>query len=338
MSLWLDQYYLKQLGPKLPMFKAKGNGLYNARCVICGDSQTNKTKARWYAFNHKNAIMTKCHNCGYAQSFARFLEFVDPVLYKHYVVESLKETASDGPLNEKPAVKVKCNLDVFNTLKKVSQLSPDHPAKKWITARRTPSKLHYKLFYAPYFGRFAATIDRDKYQQMVRPDPRIVLPLVDLDSRAVIGFQGRTIDATNTLRYHTVMIDNDRPKLFGLDILDLKRKITVVEGPFDSMLLSNTIASCGSDLYTQLHMLPVDQSQYILAYDNEKRNTQIVNKISQAIDRGYSVVIWPDDLHYKDINDMVIAGMAPYEIRKIIDDNTYKGLAAKARLTQWRRT
>jgi hypothetical protein len=337
MSLWLDQYYLKQLSTKLPMFKNKGNGLYNARCVICGDSQTHKTKARWYAFPHKNAIMTKCHNCGYAQSFKRFLEFVDPTLYNQYLVEALGENTQPQQPNPKLPVKSKVDLSVFNALRTVSQLPPTHPAKKWIVARRIPSNLHYKLFYAPYFGRFASTILPDKNYITDRPDPRIILPLIDTNNQTVFGFQGRTIDPDNKLRYYTVMIDNCYPKFFGLEKIDAKRKIIVVEGPFDSMLLNNAIASCGSDLYSQLHQLKINQQEFVLVYDNEKRNRQIVKKMSDAIDHGYSIVIWPDTIQENDINDMFVSGMSLKDINQIITDNTYTGLEAKARLTQWRK-
>ena len=41
-------------------------------------------------------------------------------------------------------------------------------------------------------------------------------------------------------------------------------------------------------------------------FDNEPRNREIVNRISKTIDRGEQVVIWPNNILEKDINDMVL--------------------------------
>jgi hypothetical protein len=52
------------------------------------------------------------------------------------------------------------------------------------------------------------------------------------------------------------------------------------------------------------------------------------------ITRGYTVCIWPNTLHGKDINDMVKIG---YDVEKIIHNNSYKGLEAVLKLTIWRK-
>lgn len=338
MSVWLDEYYLKQLSGQLPLFKAKGNQRYNARCVICGDSQTNKSKARWYAFPHKSAIMTKCHNCGYAQSFSVFLRTVDPVLFNHYNLQKLQEKSLFvQPAVESATVPVGVNISVFKALRKVSQLNPDHPAKRWIEARRIPSKQHYRLYYTSNFKQFVNDLVPDKFAHATATDCRIVIPLVDSDKQTVIGLLGRSIDPANPLRYITIMLDDTKPKLYGLDQLDHSRKISVVEGPLDSLFLSNTIASCGSDLISSLGRISTNTQDFTIIYDNQPRNKQIIDKISQCIDRTYPVVIWPDSIYYKDINDMVLGGMQPFEIRNIIKENTFTGLQAKMRLQSWRR-
>ena len=52
---------------------------------------------------------------------------------------------------------------------------------------------------------------------------------------------------------------------------------------------------------------------------------------------GYNVVLWPDDLKEKDINDMIISGKTKDEIQIIINKNSYQGNMAKIRFTTWRR-
>lgn len=339
MSVWLDEYYLKQLSGQLPLFKAKGNQRYNARCVICGDSQTNKSKARWYAFPHKSVMMTKCHNCGYTQSFGVFLRTVDPVLFNHYNLQKMQEKNILSSVEQSVAAEPSTSFDIsiFNTLRKVSQLGADHPAHKWIVARRIPSKQHYRLFYTNKFKQYVNSLIPDKYPGAQGTDCRIILPLIDTNKQTVIGLQGRSIDPNNPMRYITIMLDETKQKMFGLDQLDFSRKITVVEGPFDSLFLTNTIATCGSDLLSGLGTISTNMQDFVIVYDNQPRNKQIVDKIEQGIDRGYPVVIWPETIEYKDINDMILGGMQPWGIRNIIKENTFTGLQAKLRLKTWRR-
>jgi hypothetical protein len=104
----------------------------------------------------------------------------------------------------------------------------------------------------------------------------------------------------------------------------------VVEGPFDSTFLDNSVALCGSDG----DLVCLQGSSLVFVYDNEPRNKEIVTRIEGCIDRGDRVVIWPTGIRQKDINEMVLAGL---NIRDIIRDNTYSGLEAKLKLTTWKK-
>ena len=95
--------------------------------------------------------------------------------------------------------------------------------------------------------------------------------------------------------------------------------------------LSSTIcALCGSD--GDLGYL--EGSNTILVYDNEPRNREIVNRIGKCIDRGETVVIWPNGIVEKDINDMVIAG---HDVMSMLKLNTYSGLQAKIKFNNWKK-
>ena len=63
MTLQVDHKYIGMISTQLLQFKRKGDRLYNFRCPFCGDSQKNKFKARGYLFEHKGALVYKCHNC-----------------------------------------------------------------------------------------------------------------------------------------------------------------------------------------------------------------------------------------------------------------------------------
>ena len=47
---YIDVKYLNLISPMLPLFKKKGDNLWNFRCPYCGDSQKSRTKARGYVF------------------------------------------------------------------------------------------------------------------------------------------------------------------------------------------------------------------------------------------------------------------------------------------------
>jgi len=145
----------------------------------------------------------------------------------------------------------------------------------------------------------------------------------------LIGFQGRSL-VPNSVKYITVMLDEEAPKIYGLDSINEELPIYVVEGPFDSTFVSNSVALCGSDGDVRC----IEGSDIIFVYDNEPRNREIVNRIDKCISRGESVIIWPNGIIEKDINDMVLAG---HDIMNVLKSNTYSGLEAKVKFNNWKK-
>jgi len=158
--------------------------------------------------------------------------------------------------------------------------------------------------------------------------PRIIIPLRDKEGN-MFGYQGRSMAPKAKIRYITIMLDDSKTKIFGMDRVNEEKPIYVTEGPFDSMFLYNSIAMCGSDVN-------LNGSEYKLVYvfDNEPRNKEIVSKYTKAIDNGERVVIWPSTIVEKDINDMVMAG---HNVQSVVESNTYQGLEAKLKLTEWKK-
>ena len=91
------------------------------------------------------------------------------------------------------------------------------------------------------------------------------------------------------IRYITIMLDDDKPKVYGLDRIDPSQPVYVTEGPFDSHFIANAIAMCGSDV----DLRSMDY-QFVYTYDNEPRIREIVAKIKATIDGGNKVVIFPN--------------------------------------------
>ena len=128
------------------------------------------------------------------------------------------------------------------------------------------------------------------------------------------------------------------PKIFGWDKVDVRLPhIYVLEGPLDSLFIPNAVATAGGELTTVLPAVEPDQSKFVIVYDNEPRNKHTVKKMETAIDRGYTVCIWPDSITEKDINNMVLSGLEPKKVVDIINENVYSGLQAKLRFQQWKK-
>ena len=125
------------------------------------------------------------------------------------------------------------------------------------------------------------------------------------------------------------MLEDDAPKVFGLDTINRENLVYVTEGPFDSYFIRNSIAMCGSDV--DLRFM---DCEFVYVYDNEPRNRQIVEKIIKTAEYGNKVVIWPKEIQEKDLNDMVLSGR---EVQNLVESNIYSGLEAKLKLQNWKR-
>ena len=147
--------------------------------------------------------------------------------------------------------------------------------------------------------------------------------------RNLIGFQGRAL-GPNFVKYITVMLNENAPKIYGLERVNSEETVYVVEGPFDSTFVENSIALCGSDG----DMAHLEGSSIVYVYDNEPRNQEILGRIERCIDRGERVVIWPRGIEQKDINDMFLVG---YDIMDTLKSNTYSGLEAKVKFNNWKK-
>jgi len=325
LSEFVDAHYVSLLSGRLERFTRKKADLFNFRCPYCGDSQKHRNKARGYFFRLKADMVFKCHNCGVGRTLPNFLKDQAPDLYDEYIMERYKKgTTGKGSYVPKPKYK-KPVFKKQGELEKVSELNTEHPAYKYIVKRR----LDPSLFY--FTDKFCAWVNTQKptFDTVKRDHPRIIIPFIDENDKW-FGFQGRSLDPTDKMRYITIMLDENKPKIYGLNRIDANKTIYVVEGPFDSTFLGNSIAMAGSDVDSR----SFGWSNCVWIYDNEPRNREIVNRISKSIDRGEKVVIWPSNVTQKDINDMTIAG---HDVQSLVELNTYQGLEAQVKLTEWKR-
>ena len=325
MSEFVDNHYVSLLSGRLDKFVKKKADLYNFRCPYCGDSQKHKNKARGYFFRVKTDLVFKCHNCGVGRTLPNFLKDQASDLYDEYILERYKKgTSGKGSYVPKPKFK-KPVFRKHGNLDKVSSLNIEHKAYKYLVNRNIDPSLFY------YTDQFCTWVNTQKptFKDIRIDHPRFIIPFIDSEGEW-FGFQGRALNPKDKLRYITVMLDESKPKIYGLERIDVEKTIYIVEGPFDSTLLDNSIAMAGSDVDSRTF----GWSNCVWVYDNEPRNREIVNRISRSIDRGEKVVIWPSDIHEKDINDMVIAG---HDVQSLVELNTYQNLEAKIKFTEWKK-
>jgi transcription elongation factor Elf1 len=319
---FVDVKYINLISTRFQKFKKVKHNLYNFRCPICGDSQKNKNKARGYLYQVKNNTNFKCHNCGLNISFNNFLKQIDPVVYKQYTFEKFKEGHTGKSFTvEEP--KFKFEAPKFKPKLDLPKASTNTDAKKYLENRKLNSNNYY---YTEKFKEWTNSLQQT-FDSTDKDEPRIIIPL--FYQNTLVGFQGRALGPSK-VKYITVMLDDDAPKIYGLDEVQKTETVYITEGPFDSTFIRNAIALCGAD--GDLDKWNIRRRVWI--YDNEPRNTEIVNRISKRIDEGEQVVIWPSSISEKDINDMILSGR---DVQNVIELNTYSGLEAKLKFTTWKK-
>ncbi|AXQ70531.1 DNA primase [Synechococcus phage S-T4] len=318
----IDTKYIGLISPRLSKFKKVKSNLYNFRCPVCGDSKKNKNKARAYIYAIKNNTNFKCHNCGVSLSFNNFLKDVDPQLHKQYSLEKFKSgfTGKNFVVDEPEFVFEKPKFTQRIVLPLCSEVEG---ASTYLRNRGIDPT---KFYFAEDFGEFVRSFKGMDHQNL-RKEPRIVIPIYY--KKNLIGFQGRALDS-KSIKYITIMLEDGAPKIYGLDTIDQKLPVYVVEGPFDSTFINNSVALCGADGNFRC----LEGSSLIFVYDNEPRNPEIIRRIKSCIERGESVVIWPTNITEKDINDMVLAG---HNVQEVIESNTHSGLEAQLKFNTWKK-
>ena len=319
----VDSKYIGMVSSRLQKFKRVKDNLYNFRCPICGDSQKNKNKTRGYIYQVKNNTNFKCHNCGASMSFNNLLKEIDVNLHKQYTLEKFKE-GHTGKNFVVEAPKFEFTKPVFKKSINLPKASTNSFANEYLVNRKIDPD---KFYYADKFMEWTNT-QKKTFDTIKKDESRIVIPMYN-ESKNLIGFQGRALGKSFT-KYITVMLDEEAPKVYGLETIDKKSPIYVVEGPFDSTFITNSVALCGSD--GDLGYLK--GSNIIFVYDNEPRNREIVRRVEGCINRNEKVVIWPNNIVDKDINDMVLAG---HDVMSVVELNTYSGLEAKIKFNNWKK-
>jgi transcription elongation factor Elf1 len=345
MSIYIDNKYVRLVSSRLRNFKQKSDNLWNFSCPFCGDSQKNKLKARGYVFAKGNDLLYRCHNCGVGTNVANLLKQVDPSLHGEYTFEKYKSGESNTIFhksNTSPTFNIPPprfgkveKQRVFDHAEWVSELQGGHFCLNYAQNRSIPEEHYDKLLFTSKYRQFIDALVPN-HGKTLADDARLVIPFYDVNGE-LVAVSGRALETSEEkLRYVTVRTnDSDDKLIYGMDRVNLNQTVYLVEGPLDSLFITNCLASGDANL--SLTAKNISAKNKVLIFDNEPRNKEVCKLIEKAIKLGEDVVIWPDTIEGKDINEMILNGFSPDEIKGIIDSNTFRNLEAIAKFTFWKR-
>ncbi len=343
MSLPIDTKFVRLISGRVRNFKQKSDNLFQMSCPICGDSQKNKSKARGYVYAKSNNLFYRCHNCNASTNLANLIKHVDESLHKEYILEKYKS----GEINNVKSRSIVFDIQApkFDTVEKpkyfehaeyCNKLPTTHFCVEYLKARKIPEKDFDKFLFTANYEKFVRDVFPDVDKQ-ISADARLIIPYFN-EFNEIVAVTGRALNKIDEkLRYVTVRSNNHSvgKLIYGLDRLNKNKEILITEGPIDSLFLDNAVASGDSALLQTASELK--SNKCILIWDNEPRNKQIVDLMREAISKDMRIVIWPDDIKGKDINEMVMYGSTKKQISANISSNTFSGIEALMRFNYWKK-
>lgn len=343
---YIDIKYIHMMSGYMERFKDVGNGTYNVRCSLCGDSKKSEIKARGYFYlSENNNYRYKCFNCAVNISLGELLREVNISLYNEYNLEIFKEKNlyKKGPAKSKKVESIKdivkdytqeaLSDKVLKTFISISELADDHPARSYLISRSIPIDMMNQLFYCDNLSKSVSLMPNYGHKQA--PEMQgIILPYYDSENKFV-AFQIRNLDSNSNLRYLTYDLVDNHIHIYNYNNIKSDTPVYVFEGAFDSMCCINGTAASGSSIDAKLSEIKKKNKDVVIVYDNDyKYNVEIANQLLKIIENGYKVVLYNDMMNkYKDVNNYVKASnVSPEELTKYLERCTYNGLEAKLQI------
>lgn len=336
---WIDNEFAFRALAHLPRFKQVNNSSrlkLNCRCPICGDSQKDLFKARFWAYgNPDGKVALHCYNCDIHITLSQYLKEYEPDLYREYILEIRKEKASELKSPPKPVekpVEVKKFIQKLDYCERIDRLPEAHPIVKYVTSRCIPKTSWNRLWFTNQWPALVNSINPGTYKNE-KNEPRMVIPIFNAEGK-IESLQGRALRKDAPQKYITIKAHENASKIYGLDTVKGTSLVYVMEGPIDSLFVSNAISITGGSL--ELSMVPYEGNRAWIM-DHEPRHPDTVKRMKKLIDAGERVVFWDKSpWSSKDVNDMIMKeGATPEQIMDYINNNIESGLMAKMRFTRY---
>ena len=299
-----------------------------------------------------NDLFYRCHNCGVGTNVANFLKHVDPSIHGEYVLERYKEGTAANTTNtyhtkssSSPGVYIKPpkfdrvqKRSVFEHATWASDLPSGHFCLNYIENRLIPKEHYNKLLFTSNYKAFCDALIPEHGKELVE-DARLVIPFYN-EYDELVAVSGRALETSDyKLRYVTLRTNDNEDKLiYGMERVNLNKKVYLVEGPIDSLFLDNCVASGDANLgLTARELFKMGAKSITLVPDREPRNREIVKLINKFVQDGFDVCLLPDTIDGKDINEIVLEGIEPNNLQTIIDEHTFSGVNLHLEFMMWKK-
>lgn len=288
---------------------------YSAKCDVCGDSSSNKSKKRLHLYRKTSYDddSIKCFNCGYTGNMFSYIKNYHPEFYDSYkgergigALQNLKE--------QYLTVKRVQKENKLYTFKPPEEfLEFDQRAEEYLDSRKVKVPEYY----------YCEGLVRLGDKQISLKD-YIIIPLMENDKW--YGFYSRS---TKTKTFYTYIPEqNSGYKLWNWFDISKKTKVYIYEAIFNALSanFTNAIACMGSDI-------PEDKlkelDDVVFLFDNDTTGREKSMKYAKL---GYSVFIWPSNIKEKDFNDLLKGGWSKDDISELINSNIFDGIKAIVKL------
>jgi len=280
----------------------------------------------------------KCHNCDAGKTFGGLLKITDPLLHKQYILERYSEGVAAPRANKEPEFEFKTpefgapDRLIDKLMDRVDTLDASHMAVEYCTQRQIPKDQWHRLYHIENIKDICQL--NPKYKDRIKSDEsRLAIPF--FNEEGILTAVTLRSYGNSPLRYILVKINEDSPTVFGLDCISKSKPVKIVEGPLDSLFLDNCIACAGTS-FNKIETLNLPEDSIIIV-DNQPKNKEVCNIVDRYIKSGKRVVIWPDNILEKDINEMVLAGVQTVNMEDIISNNVFQNLEAELKFISWRK-
>lgn len=347
MSSWIDSKYIALMASRLERYKNTGRDTHIFRCPYCGDSQSNKSKARGYFYAHKDKMKFKCHNCGQSCGLRDFIKEICPDLYRPYLFDYFgrqekpaEETVPEAFKTSNLSERFKTKLDFLSNFKSLSSLPPDQEGRAYIEGRKIPLRHLSSLYWVEDANDVFKRLELYKEKKWKTKFSAVMIPFhsSEDDGFKLMFVQLRFMSDDAPSRYLTLEVEGGE-KIWGLDKLDMNKDIMVFEGALDAMCVENAVGSGGADLLDTGLMLKEKTTKNVsLVWDADfVDNAEVKNRLVRAVNMGMQVVITDSGLKGKDVNEAIKNGQSPNFVMDYLKTRTFSSLDAQLELSRFRK-
>jgi hypothetical protein len=315
------------------------SGVYVTRCPVCGDSEKNTHKKRFYMIKRDSKWGVYCHNCAYASSLIRFVKEYYPSNYDYITNQCLNSFFK--PKKFKKNIETTNTEDVLESLFK--SLKDDRPQE----IKKTPAELYIaknsvKLLEDcgdSCMQREVNAVRETLFNRMLKKELidsmyysfngtykyRALIPFYDEQGK-IFYFQAMaTLDWQKKYKYLNFKDESITHKpIYNEFAVDRSKKVYLVEGLFDSTFVDNSVATIGVNFgNTVFNELKHKYQNRVWIMDNDSAG---IKKTKELLNKGESCVIFPKKYKsVKDLNDLALL-LNNANLTEIVEKCTYNNI------------